>query len=919
MADIIDGSGSDTISGTNKSDYIDGGLGNDVVDGGNGNDVIVGGEGNDSLDGNNGVDTLFGGNGNDIMVGGTGADILYGGAGDDTIGLLNGTPVNDTGGDVIYGDGFNTYNRTTGLGDQQVTGTTLAYGNDKLYGGNGVDVIYGDSGLGGTAGGNDFLWGGNGADQLFGEGGADVLNGGLGADLLSGGEGSDRFEYLAVNESSAPEGIDTISDFTARHDGGTAKDLIDVDAFLGSNLLNWGNTTATANGVWYAQSGGNTLVYADTTGDGVADWSVKLNGTHTLSNADFIGVKNTGPVIQGGSSATVSIDENTTAVTTIVASDADAGSVLSYSIAGGVDAGKFSIDAATGALKFVAAPNAEAPADVGTNNIYDVTVRVSDGLGFSDQAVSVKINDLNEFAVSTPVDSNAAANAVNENVAVGTVVGITAFASDADATTNTVSYSLSDDASGLFAIDAATGVVTTAAAIDREALGASKTIEVTATSADGSAKVQSFSIAINDLNDVAPAITSGATGSEAENSPTTNAVYTVTATDPDTVGVISYALTGTDAALFNIDSASGTVTFKTSPNFEAPTDAGANNVYDIVVHASDSVHDVTKAVAISVTNVNEAPTITSNATIGTIHEHLINSTLNGFDSKIVGSVSASDPDAGTTFSYSITNDSSGGAFSINTSTGQVSVRDVSLLDFEGAGLSSDAGGSYYSLTVSASDGASAVSQSAKIYLTNVTSSATTNVANYVDGGNNADTFNLNNGDDVAFGDGNADSLGGQNQNDMLFGGAGNDTLDGGNGNDTLYGGAGADTLTGGGSNTADTFVFGDGWSAGVDTITDFNRVDGDKLLLVTDYAGLFTSLNSVAGGAVDPTQFASGSGLTAADAGHSTARILYDTATGNLWYDADGVGGAASVQFATITGHQPLQASDILVGAPPGP
>src|SRR5258708_38630474 len=84
---------------------------------------------------------------------------------------------------------------------------------------------------------------------------------------------------------------------------------------------------------------------------------------------------------------------------------------------------------------------------------------------------SIAINDVNEFAVSTPLDTNVAANAVDENVAAGTVVGITAFASDADATTNAVSYSLSSNPGGLFAIDTSTGVITTAAAIDREALG----------------------------------------------------------------------------------------------------------------------------------------------------------------------------------------------------------------------------------------------------------------------------------------------------------------------------------------------------------------------------------------------------------------------------------------------------------------
>src|SRR5204862_2879594 len=118
--------------------------------------------------------------------------------------------------------------------------------------------------------------------------------------------------------------------------------------------------------------------------------------------------------------------------------------------------------------------------------------------------VAVTSNDVNEFAVSTPADTNGAANAVDENVAIGTTVGVTAFASDADATTNAVSYAITGGTgAALFAIGATSGVVTTAAAIDREALGASKTIEVTATSADGSTAAQTFTITINDVNEFA--------------------------------------------------------------------------------------------------------------------------------------------------------------------------------------------------------------------------------------------------------------------------------------------------------------------------------------------------------------------------------------------------------------------------------
>ena len=101
----------------------------------------------------------------------------------------------------------------------------------------------------------------------------------------------------------------------------------------------------------------------------------------------------------------------------------------------------------------------------------------------------------------------------------------------------------------------------------------------------------------------APTFTSPASATLAENTPTSTTAYDATA-DGD-VGV-TYTLTGADAALFNIAAATGLVTFKAIPNFEAPADAGANNVYDFTVTATDAAHNATdKAVQLTVTDVAE--------------------------------------------------------------------------------------------------------------------------------------------------------------------------------------------------------------------------------------------------------------------------------------------------------------------------
>jgi Cadherin domain len=117
-----------------------------------------------------------------------------------------------------------------------------------------------------------------------------------------------------------------------------------------------------------------------------------------------------------------------------------------------------------------------------------------------------------------------------------------------------------------------------------------------------------------------PVITSAATATTPENVSTTTPVYTATATDPNAgqTKTFSFETGGVDNGKFNIDPTTGAVTFIASPDFEIPTDAGGNNVYDIKIKVCDNGNPVlcaTKDVAITVTDVVEcasfaAPTTT---------------------------------------------------------------------------------------------------------------------------------------------------------------------------------------------------------------------------------------------------------------------------------------------------------------------
>ncbi|MBW4466540.1 MAG: hypothetical protein KME07_14040 [Pegethrix bostrychoides GSE-TBD4-15B] len=140
---------------------------------------------------------------------------------------------------------------------------------------------------------------------------------------------------------------------------------------------------------------------------------------------------------------------------------------------------------------------------------------------------------------------------------------------------------------------------------------------------------------------------------------------------------------------------------------------------------------------------------------------------------------------------------------------------------------------------------------------------------------------------------------------ILVGNVGVNMLDGGAGKDILIGGGGRDTLKGG--TEADQFVF-TAISDRVDSIVDFSKREGDKILLV---ASGFQGLKS---GAVKRKQFVLGK-----QAKDGNDRLIYNKKTGALFYDADGTGGAAQTKIATLMNKPILGASDLMVAVSPAP
>jgi Ca2+-binding RTX toxin-like protein len=235
---------------TNAADTINSGAGRDTIDALGGNDFINGGSGSD---------TMRGGAGNDTYVVDNTADVV----------IENPNEGTDTVQSSVNFSLSTNVEHLTLTGASNLNGTGNAF--DNLISGND---------------GRNVLTGLAGADTLSGGAGRDTLIGGAEADTLTGGSGSDRFVYTAVSDSTVAE-PDTIIDFIQ------GEDVIDfslIDANpsrRGEQAFAFGGENPVANGVNWFESGGNTVVQADVTGDATADLQIILTGSHNLTATDF--------------------------------------------------------------------------------------------------------------------------------------------------------------------------------------------------------------------------------------------------------------------------------------------------------------------------------------------------------------------------------------------------------------------------------------------------------------------------------------------------------------------------------------------------------------------------------------------------------------------------------------------------------
>ncbi|MEQ8752588.1 MAG: Ig-like domain-containing protein, partial [Coleofasciculus sp. G1-WW12-02] len=301
------------------------------------------------------------------------------------------------------------------------------------------------------------------------------------------------------------------------------------------------------------------------------------------------------------SSSTANLDENTTLVTTITATDPD-GDIPTFSITGGTDSSLFTIDANTGELSFNNPANFETPLDADGNNSYDVEITADDGNGGNDsQSLTITVNDINE---SPTITSNSTPN-LDENTTLVTTI----TATDPDGDIPTFSITGGSDSS-LFTLDTNTGELNFnnppnfESPLDADGNN-SYDVEITADDGNGGTDIQSLTITVNDINE-SPTITSNSTPNLDEN---TTLVTTITATDPDGDIPTFWITGGTDSSLFTLDANTGELSFNNPPNFESPLDADGNNSYDVEITADDGNGGTDiQSLTITVNDINESPT-----------------------------------------------------------------------------------------------------------------------------------------------------------------------------------------------------------------------------------------------------------------------------------------------------------------------
>lgn len=859
---------------------------------------LIGGSGNDRLFAASDVQgTLDGGAGDDILADGPSdayapdgvGDTFVGGGGSDTVSYERAiSSVHASLDDPDDNFGLSRYDTYSGI--ENLTGSNHAgYTGDDLTGDSRGNVV---SGLAGN-------------DLLRGMAGGDTLDGGAGSrDVASYVESSGIRVSLLASQAGGNTGHAAGDTFAGVEgvEGGAGDDTLIGDN--ADNLLYGGAGDDTLTGgkgddeVWGDEYASDTGVLnglgvdpsADTSADedvlvvsgNLANYTIAkdrfgitladsraggdgtdiLHGVETLrfANGATLDLTDLAPVDFDLDDLVTTVDEDWNAFGQAsrslgqVSADDPEGADITYSLVG--TSNVFEIDAETGELSIVAGVDYENPAQ----RSFALTIRAGDETGhFVDRAVTIDVGDVDE----APVDLRlASGGSFNENIAIGTVVGQLAATDPEGRAVTFQAY----DPNGLFSVSS-TGVIRTAAQIDYERLGPHYGFNVTARDPGGETVARFITLDINDVQETAPnrapanlTLTGNGVGMSggnasrviAEGGTAGTVLGTLSAADPDAGanGRLAYSLVGNPGGLFAV---SGNALVLTQ-NLDFEATGGSVTAVVRVTDGAGAFDDM--QVTLAIVNVNERPTLLTAAGAMRVNE-------NARADTVVASLSVIDPDgAADAHTFALTGNP-GGCFKIVGNQ----LRVAGNIDYEAVGgslavtvLATDAGGNTVALAL---------------------------------------TVGVGNLPDAVNGTARNDNLSGSDLGESLFGFAGNDLIRGGNGADHLHGGLGRDTLYGDGGR--DSFVFDSKLgTTNVDVIK--NYAPEDELQL--DNA-VFKALKA---GPLKAAQFWTGTAAHDAD-----DRLIYNSKTGDLLYDADGTGKQKAVAFADIGMKEKLGAGDFFI------
>ena len=497
-----------------------------------------------------------------------------------------------------------------------------------------------------------------------------IANGSASADILSSYD-SDILNYIGTDQGVnsdelAPEITAMDETVSTDEDTSITINVLNNDSYLTSAPISVVVGSA-ENGAVSVNN--NTITYVPNVDFNSSDSFVYtiLQGDKTSSATVLVKVNpvNDAPAF-GNLLSSYSYSENETAsITTITGTDVDS-DVLTITLSG-TDATSFNFSSEN-ILSFINSPDYE------TKTSYSITLTVSDSTDSLSKDVSILISNINDVP---PVISSAATYSAAENqTGIGSV-------SASDVEGDTLTYSISGTE---LAISSA-GVITFKTAPDFET---KTSYTATVTVSDGvNTATKALTISVTNVNDVAPVITSSA-NSYSLNENSTAVIGTITASDAEGDSFV-YSTSGTDSSYFNIGSSSGVLTLKVAPDYETKAS------YSFNVVASDGVNSGSKAITLSIANLNDnSPLFTTSAAQSLIEGNTT-----------VGNIVASDADGNSvTYTLSGTNSSlasitSGGVLTLNSNA-----------DYETK--------TSYSVIITATDGTNATTQTVTISVINDT-------------------------------------------------------------------------------------------------------------------------------------------------------------------------------------------------------